>query len=315
MYNLAMLSPQEIVHHLPTEMLQSVTQFFHPYTFLDTTYCVLLAVIFIAAIGITYHRAPNKWIYSALVLILCVVSRYAFILSARPDMAIVRLEYWGRLGLYVFALSILLNQTKQWIKNIVLLWGILTIGLFIKTDFEIEKVQYLGFNAGRKHQSRIQENILIHPAFKNETKYISYTFGAIPFRKRYYQDIYNTPEMTGYAIYHIFGIISNLFWEEKINPTAIEVGIERQNIWRIGLAHTDKWFDKEYWQNNPTNMKNIRFWLYHDAKYNSVYVDDKYIIMVLDLPSLITPVSSNTPRITKRLSSAGTVIFNHIGHV
>ena len=135
MYNLAMLSPQEIVHHLPTEMLQSVTQFFYPYTFLDTTYCVLMAVIFIAAIGITYHRAPNKWIYSALVLILCVVSRYAFILSARPDMAIVRLEYWGRLGLYVFALSILLNQTKQWIKNIVLLWGILTIGLFIKTDF------------------------------------------------------------------------------------------------------------------------------------------------------------------------------------
>jgi len=284
MYNLAIRSPQEIANHLPTDILESVTQFFHPYTFLDTTYCILLAIIFITAISIAYCKASNKWIYVALILILCVVSRYAFILSARSDMATVRMEYWGRFGLYAFALSILLRQSKQWIKNLILLWTITTLSLFIKTDFEIQKVQYLGFTAGRKHQSRIQESILSHPAFELKPKYISYTFGAIPFRERYYQDFYHTPEMISYAIYHIFGIVSNLFWEERITPTAIEVGIEGRNLWHIGI-NEDKWKDKAYWTDNPENMKNIRFWLYNEAKYNSVYVDDKYIIMVLDLQS------------------------------
>lgn len=284
MYNLAINTPQEIAHQLPKELFQSISQLFHPYTFLDAAYCILLAFIFMVALIITYKKAQNKLIYIILVLGLCVATRYAFILSARPDMAIVRLEYWGRLGLYAFALSILLRQNKQWMKNLVLLWAIIILSLFIKTDFEIQKVQYLGFAAGKKHQSRIQENILIHPAFELKPKYISYTFGAIPFREKYYQDFYHTPEMTSYAIYHIFGIISNLFWEEVVNPTIIEVGIEGQNIWRIGAKQTNKWYDREYWLNNPKNMKNIRFWLYHDAKYNSVYVDDKYIIMVLDLP-------------------------------
>jgi hypothetical protein len=90
--------------------------------------------------------------------------------------------------------------------------------------------------------------------------------------------------MISYAIYHIFGIVSNLFWEERITPTAIEVGIEGRNLWHIGI-NEDKWKDKAYWTDNPENMKNIRFWLYNEAKYNSVYVDDKYIIMVLDLQS------------------------------
>ena len=289
MYNLTIRKPQEIAYQLPKEILRSISQNFHLYTFLDIPYCTLLFATFLAAIIITYRQAQNKPIYIILVLGLCVASRYAFILSSYADIAAVRLEYWGRLGLYLFALSILLNQTKQWIKNIVLIWALIMLSLFIKTDFEIQKVQYLGFTAGRKYQQRLVENLIAQDKFRQEKKYISLTFGNPSFRERYINDKYKTPEMVSDSFVFSFDVINFLFWEEKKSPISIGAGIWNggKSILKVNRGDDEKWQDTKYWKNNPQNMQNLREWLYKEAKWNSFYIDDKYIIAILDVKNML----------------------------
>ena len=83
-----------------------------------------------------------------------------------------------------------------------------------------------------------------------------------------------------------FDVANYLFWEEKVSPVIIGAGISGRSVLRVDRGGKDKWHNPDYWTNNPSNMENIRFWLYTKAKpypsFDSVYVDDKYLLLVLD---------------------------------
>lgn len=73
------------------------------------------------------------------------------------------------------------------------------------------------------------------------------------------------------------------FWWGDHDWGYIKSGVFENYILRVVRERSSKWDDTDYWKNNPENMQNIRFWLYAQAKLNDVYIDDKYIIPVLDL--------------------------------
>ena len=83
-----------------------------------------------------------------------------------------------------------------------------------------------------------------------------------------------------------FDVVNFLFWEEEKSPVIIGAGISGPGILRVDRDAGEKWKNASYWLNNPSNMENIKFWLYTKAKpypsYDSVYVDDKYLLLVLD---------------------------------
>ena len=83
---------------------------------------------------------------------------------------------------------------------------------------------------------------------------------------------------------HLFyeDLINNLFLAENMHPVVIGAEIKDKFIIRHPRGKKLKVITFDFWRNNPENMENVRFWLYNKAKGNSVYVDDKYIILVLD---------------------------------
>lgn len=288
MYNIKMRGWPEIFFNIPTELVKSVGQMFDVQTFLGWNYCILLFIPIVAAIFLLYYRCDkNRIILSLLVIGVLLSSRFAFLVAERSEIGFFRMEYFGRLGLGVFALAILGRMRSLCVQNLYLLWGVVTLLLFIRSDFYLQKVQLFGFQTGRKYQARVVDRIVQHPNFEMKEKYITFSFGYPNFREHFYEDKYQTGEMVGHTMVFYHYIISGLFWEEKITPEAIGSGINGETILRVDHSEGGPyWLNRDYWQNNPENMSNIRYWLYMEAKQNDVYIDDKYIILVLDMLNL-----------------------------
>lgn len=285
MYNIDMRGISGMLLHIPEEFLKSIGQLFDVQTFLGWDYCVLLVIPLSLAIWELYRIFSGKrLVLTLLVLSIFIASRFAFIAAERSEVGFFRMEYFGRLGLAVFALAILGRVNKLWVKNLYWLWGVLVLALFMIKNYEIQKIQFLGFYAGRQYQARLGERLATHPLFTLEQKYITFSFGYPNFRQHFLDDEYQTGEFAEKIMVFYSDIVTALFWEENVHPVAIGVGINGKSLLRVDRSNNGElWRNTDYWQDNPENIKNIRYWLYMEAKQNSVWVDDKYIILVLDM--------------------------------
>lgn len=285
MYNIKMRSIEEIIANIPLEFGRSVGQFFNIYTFMAWDYCILLFIPVAAAFYLLYYKCNRSRVVLSLLLIgVLLCSRFAFLISPRSEVSAVRLEYFGRFGLGLFALSIIGRLRQKCSKNLFLLWGVVVLFLFAQTDFEIQKVQNFSFLAGRKYQERLVDRVVSHPNFVMEKKYIAFSFGNPNFQKHFLEGKNLLGEQIVYGLVFYHDVIKMLFWENMDEPVAIGTGINGKTILRVD--HSDGgpyWLNSDYWQNNPENMSNMRYWLYMEAKQNGVYVDDRYIILVLDI--------------------------------
>ena len=163
------------------------------------------------------------------------------------------------------------------------MWVCLAMILFIKTNFDIQKVRYLEFSANRKYQARRIDDVIMQSAFEMAPKYISLNFGYPLFHAKYMEQN-RTGDIAGVPAVFDFDGVNQLFWEEVKSPVVIGASVWGQdNIFRANRSGDEKWINKNYWKNNPKNMENIRYWLYTEAGYNKAYVDDKYIITIFDM--------------------------------
>lgn len=285
MYNIAIKGVFDAVKALATELSGSVTQLFHQHSFMEFSYCFLLSILILTAVLVSLSYKKNKFILILFIVAIFLSSRFCFIIGADVSAGIFRIEYWSRLGLTIFALGVLLRQSNNKINNFLFVWGILAVALFINTDFYIQKIRYLEFSANRQYQARQIDKITMQPMFNLEPKYISLSFGYPVFYVKYMKDKNHSGDIAGVAPIFDFDEINQLFWEEKVSPVVIGAGIWGiNNVLRADRAGNGKWQDGNYWRNNPNNVESIKYWLYTKAKYNSVYVDDKYILMVMSLP-------------------------------
>jgi len=278
MYNLSFRSMRDVLYQIIPELMQSLLQLFHQYTFLENAYCLLTAILVIFAVILVYQSKVSKFGITLLVLGLFLVSRFAFLLAGDSSkIAEFRLEYWGKQGVMFFALSVILRNKSLVVKNFSNLWLFILFFFFACTSFEIQKVQHLGFLAGRKMQQRMHEYVTRQPMFDFKKQYLSITLGNPNFRIRYVDDKYFTSEMTGNTLTFPVEYIFGLFWDDTLPFITVRSSLGKNVIYRSSNVAID------YWRNNPQNMENIRYWLYNDARYSNVYVDDRYIIAVLDM--------------------------------
>jgi len=284
-YNIQMRAWSDVLANVPIELVNSVCQLFHFQTFMAVEYSLLLFIpLVIAVFRLFSFCQRNLLILCILLLGVFLSSRFAFLIGENAEKSLVRLEYFGRLGLLVFAMGVLGREKQRVWRNFWLGWWCIALISFIKADLEIQKIQALGFTAGRNFQARLGDKIVSHPSFDMQPKYIAYSFGYPNFRTHYYSDKYKTGEIIGQNMVFVMDEAKWMFWEEKDNPIIITSRNIGRSILRYNIcSDCEKWLNTAYWQDNPENIKNIRYWLYMEAKQNSVWVDDKYIILVLDM--------------------------------
>ena len=286
MYNIKMRGALDMIKSIPYELKMSVWQFFEMFSFMKQGYVLGLSSIVALGMYVVIKKAKNKWFTGMLILGMLIASRFAFLVSLHPEYAVYRLMYWGRLGVYIVFLAVLMKQKDIWVKNVLGMLLVFIMSLFVVSNLEIQKVQNMGFISGRLYQKRLLDTVLYNDNFKFDGDYISLNFGQPNFRSRFYKDEYNTGEVVGLNLVFEFDVANYLFWEEKVSPVIIGAGISGRSVLRVDRGGKDKWHNPDYWTNNPSNMENIRFWLYTKAKpypsFDSVYVDDKYLLLVLD---------------------------------
>lgn len=285
MYNIKIKPVKKFVFDLPIELWRGFSQLFFVFSFMGLGYLIPLVLIVLLSVGSVFAKATNKVVIVILIMSLFLASRFAFAVSGYPEFAVFRLMYWGRLGLYVFGMVVLLKE-KLAKRNILF---VLMCFLFVKMimiNFEIQKVQNLGFIAGRLYQKRLINTVMMNKNYDMNDEYISFSFGQPNFRERFYSDNIKTGELLGLNLVFEFDVANYLFWEEEKSPVIIGAGVSGSTLLRVDRGGKEKWNNSEYWKNNPENMKKIRYWLYMDAKpypnQSSVYIDKKYMILVLD---------------------------------
>ena len=286
MYNIKTKSIMEILSCLPLELWNSVSQLFYGFSFMGGWYFLPLFVLAVVAFWVLMQKDKNKFVMFLGFVFVLLMSRFSFIVSSHSEYAIFRLMYWGRLGVYLFCLAVLFNEHKKLVKNILF---IILVVFFVKNvtaNYEIQKVQNFGFVVGRSYQKKLIDTIALNPKFDKNAEYISFSFGQPNFREKFYSDKYKTGELIGLKLVFEFDMVNFLFWEEVKSPVIIGAGISGNLILRVDRGGKEKWASGDYWQNNPQNMEKIRYWLYVNAKPypsdDAVYVDDKYLILVLD---------------------------------
>lgn len=286
MYNIKTKSLLDFVCGLPVELWQGITQLFYVFSFMGLEYVIPLAmIVFLGGVSV-FYKGKNKFIIVLGFVLLFFASRFAFAVSGHSEYAVFRLMYWGRLGLYVFGIVALLKTDKIWMKNTLFLLLSFFIFKAVFVNAEIQKVQNLGFIASRLYQKRLLNTVVLNKNYDKEGEYISFNFGQPNFRERFYSDNIKTGELLGLNLVFEFDVANYLFWEEEKSPVIIGAGISGNSILRVDRGGKEKWANREYWANNPENMEKIRYWLYMEAEpypsYKSVYVDEKYLILVLD---------------------------------
>lgn len=279
-YNLRLRELNEMIKAIPLELWQSVRQMFSFYPFMDVVYCFPLALGCGVAICLCLKKSDNKGIAFLGVLMILLATRFSFIVSASSYIAVFRCEYWGKLGLYAFAFSVLSRAEKCVIKNFLFVLGGACFFIFIRADCEIQKVSYLGFKGGRLFHTRLLERITQNENFDIEKKYMTIVFGQPNFSLRYYDLNYavSEGELVG-TLSLPFQLVEILFWEEMHNPVDLRAGIWDSLLYTLGNK-------AERYKNLPLNVQAMRYWGYMEAKtfpnLSSVYVDDRFILLDLD---------------------------------
>ncbi len=294
MYNLQLRSAAEMGRKLWESIFVGFAQLWQEYCFLETWYCLPLAAGVSAAAAAVLHGAKGRRWQTVLWLAgMFAASRFAFIIAVKADMAAFRLAYFGRLGLSLFALSVLFQVRALWGRNIVWVAVWMLLLCFARTDFEIQKVWALGFDAGRRYQARLGERIIQLPGFDRNGNYVSFAFGQPNFRVRFgggrtekrETDMLGTlmtfPGHTGYQ----------LFWDDTVSPLALGIQkIENGSFLLFELRNNP--MKIPLLQTKAENVANIRWWLYTGADVypssNAFYVDDKYLFMILERQSFMT---------------------------
>ena len=242
-------------------------------------FIVSLAVFFC----FLFKKSTNKILFLVMFVGLILVSKIAFLLSEAAYIARYRVYYWGIAGFLMVMFCTVLQHNKRCVGNLYLSLVCATIFLFVNIDFEIQKLQYLGFRAERVFHKRLVENITLRSNYQNERKYVTLSVGYPDFRHRYCVEncAYLENEFLSSVVLPTdLGLV--IFWDENVQQTAARLGFWNNQLWFVPSFN----LDNAFLQANEKNLYDLRQWLsIYVKKYPnplSIYLDDTYIIFNLD---------------------------------
>ena len=296
MYNTQTANISTILINIPKELINSIYIFNKSSITLGTTYSIFYTTLLFASFSIIINKAQNKLLTSLFLLLLLLTSRFVFIITPNANMAEFRIAFWGQLGIITFATITLLKSKSIFIKNLTFLFITSFIFIFIKTNIGIQKTQFLGFRAERLYHTRLFNTLTSHPNFDNNKKYSSLNVGYPQFHHRFHNKNIFTNELIGNTVLP-FDLTEKLFWEQEITPLTCKKGIWDNKLWSVQDNKHLNCFIK------IPKSNNIRYWIYtSDKTYpnkDSIYIDDNYIIFLLDKKELY----KHRELISKKLSN------------
>ncbi len=286
MYNTKIISKTELIKRLLHECTQSVAQLWQKYPFLEEGHWQILLLIVLAATARTLYISKNKTIAVLLLIALFMASRTAFIIAEKANLATFRLTYWGKLGLYAYAWSILLHCKRLPAKNLIFATSIICLCIFIRTDFEIQKTWNLGFKAERLTHTRLTERIVQNPSFNPQQKYAFLNLGIPYYKQRFYSGKTTMEDNELLSILTLPADLGEtLFWEEESNPIALKFGVWENRLWRVQNSRFQI-PPSAHFNTNDDLFSRLRYWMYMDsAAYpsdKSIYIDEQYIFLVIN---------------------------------
>lgn len=191
-YNTAELDITQIPAKIAFCLQAMVQQFFITTSFIEKFYKYCGLCLFLLSIIALWHNLPKK-LSSICLFILCILGLlFSSVLTVflTPNTAHVlyepRIEFFGLMYIYIFAISILCSVPNNFIRNICYLTGFFLILNNINTQAYAAKVWQLGYQSEMKLTERIIKDLEQHSHFNPNEKYTFIQSGTSDFRSRFY---------------------------------------------------------------------------------------------------------------------------------
>ncbi len=197
-YNTQIIS----LDYLPKKIIDTISVMFEQFVtvlpFMEYKYKLLLLVMSVLALVLILAKAKVKKSFISILLILGILfsSKLAYfiadergqILAEMENFAFVpRLDFYGLVYVYAFALACILQYTKKYLyKTAIALVCVITFMSFVR-DMYAQKVWKLGFDAEMKAHERIVTRIEEHPFFYPNRQYRLLQIGSLSLRENYYR--------------------------------------------------------------------------------------------------------------------------------
>ncbi|MBR1373575.1 hypothetical protein IJ556_03885 [bacterium] len=283
MYNLSVRSLSDIFYQFLPEIFAPMSQVVYLYNSLGLVYVLFYSIVLVGALWRIFFMAKNKIIAVFLVLVLFLLARLPFVLSASAYYATFRVNWWGNAGILAVCLSLIFETKQKFLRNTILFLSALFLFNFIKTDYEIQKVQYLAFKTERLFQKRVEERLFTFTDFNLANDYSTLNFGYPNFHHRFcYLGCrgFDNELMSATVLPADFG--TAIFWDEIKSPVVARYGIWNNRLWFVADPHL-----KNLQQPiTAENLYNLRRWMYMKAKkYPSsegIFIDNKMIVFYFD---------------------------------
>ena len=173
-------------------------QFITILPFMEFKYKLLLLVMSLFAMVLILYKAKVTKAPICILLLLGILfsSKLAFFIADERDQILAemenfafvpRLDFYGLVYVYAFALACILQYSKKKIyKTGIALVCVITFMSFVR-DMYAQKVWKLGFDAEMKAHERIVSRIEEHPLFYPSRQYRLLQIGSLSLRENYYK--------------------------------------------------------------------------------------------------------------------------------
>jgi len=280
MYNLSTYTVWEVLRHVPIELWASFTFLRDLQRFFGNMYLLFFAILFSVGLGIIIFKAKNKIIAIALIITLLLASRLSFLLAGASYIAYFRVCLWGELGLFFVFLAFLLRENTKVVRNFLFVCGIIFCSCFLRTDFEIQKVQWLGFYSERLFHKRVDEKLFSYPKFDLNNHYMVLNFGYPKLHHHFCYDGckgFNNDVLDNTVLEAYFGDV--IFWDEVAKPRITKLGAWGGLMYFVGETPSNMSIYAD-------NVADLRYWAYVNARRypaeTGIYVDDQFLFFMFD---------------------------------
>ena len=283
MYNVVMRDVVDIFRQIVTEVVAPISVIPQIAKSTGAFYTILYCLLMGSGLGIIFYLAPNRFIAFLLVCGLFLASRIAFLLSASAYSAAFRVTWWGEIGLMLSFLAILLQVKKQWVRNLIYLGCVLFCISFIKTDSEIQKVQWLAFNGENLFHKRVKERLFSYPQFDFKRHYITLNIGYPDFHRQFcYKNCqgFNNELLDSTVLPADFGKV--IFTDETNNPVSNRLGYWGKQLYFV--TEKSNLTLASYVSENE--LSDMRYYLYKNSlsypEERAVYINHNLIVFNLE---------------------------------
>ncbi len=286
LYNTRIYSVYDIFNNIPKELFNSFANLFLFKSELGVGCTVFLITLVITFFIWVLFYAKSKLFALVLIILMFIASRFMFILSPSSYVAHFRGGYWGILGIVISILGFLNLEKSRWFRNLLYVFEVIFLVIFVQIDFEAQKTMKLLFESEIKFNERVKSRIEKHEKYDVNNTYLSLSFG-----EKKYVNHFCVSGCEGYKNEILSSVAMNmdliplLFFDDNNYKIHTKLGVWDNNVWTVD----DRKFLRKKTSivsRKNSDIEDVYSWLYLEGKpwpdENSLYIDDNLMLLMLD---------------------------------